>query len=84
MKSVRRSRRIFLPQNIYAIYVWIWGEGDRKEKKRRERSNFPYLVRKSRERGGKKEEKRSNFPYLVRGDFFFFFFTRYKFYSNLI
>ena len=58
MKSVRRSRRIFLPQNIYAIYVWIWGEGDRKEKKRRERSNFPYLGRKLRERGKTKRERR--------------------------
>ena len=57
MKSVRR--RIFLPQNIYAIYVLDLGEGDRKEKKRRERSNFPYLVRKLRERGKKngREEK---------------------------
>ena len=72
MKSVRRSRRIFLPQNIYAIYVWIWGEGDRKEKKRRERSNFPYLVRKSRERGEKK--KRREVIFLIwLGEIFFFF-----------
>ena len=71
MKSVRRSRRIFLPQNIYAIYVWIWGEGDRKEKKRREGSNFPYLVRKSREGGGK---KRREVIFLIwLGEIFFFF-----------
>lgn len=55
MKSVRR--RIFLPQNIYAIYVLDLGEGDRKEKKRRERSNFPYLVRKLREREKKRERR---------------------------